>query len=616
LYLKGVKGVFFAQGARFLEKRWLNPFRRIAYFLKAKVLAINNKTLPYPYSDLYTGLVFGDHGTDLPEEMADRFQKTGLTHLLVVSGSQVALLTGILLAIFSALNLPFKRSFILITIINIIFYFVTGGGASIFRAILMCEIALSVKLMRKNVDFYHIFAFTALVMLLINPFYLFDVGAQLSFIATFALVYGVPKIAEILPEKLPEKIKTALGISLSPFIFSLPILWFYFNTISPVSIISNLLVINAIELLVTVGFFSTVIGFFILPITQIINDFSLLVMVVLNKVVYFLSSLPFATIKIRAPHIIVTVFLYAIILFLIHNINKKNKKYIQIGLLSLALVFAFSIFPSFLPKRHLKVTFLDVGQGDAILIETPKRKNILIDAGNVIYDFSTGKELYNLGKAIVEPALAAKGINKLDIIVTTHFHADHIGGIPYIINNNICNLVFDNGRKDHRYWSYKNVLKEKEINPIKGAQGYKINLEKGLSLTFYYPFKDAEYNKNENNNSVVCKLSFGKIDFMFTGDLEAEIEAELAELYGEELEAEVFKLGHHGSKTSNSAYFLDYVSPLFGVICVGEKNKFRHPSRSTLTRLNARNIEILRTDEDGAIEFLTDGKRLYYNKYN
>jgi len=614
LYLKGIKGVFRASKVSLIDQKMMNPFRRIAYYLKARVLAINNKTLPFPYSDLYTGLVFGDHGTNLPEEMSDRFQKTGLTHLLVVSGSQVALLTGILLALFNGLKLPLKRSFILITVINIIFYFVTGGGSSIFRAILMCEVVLFVKIMKRNSDFYHIFGLTALIMLLINPFYLFDVGAQLSFMATFALVYGAPKIVELLPKRLPVGIRTALSISISPFIFSFPLLWFYFHTVSPISLISNLLVINVIELLVTVGFFSTMIGFIFLPLTQIINNFSLLVMIILDKGVAFLASVPFATIHLKQPHVLFVLGMYVLILIIMKAVENMNKKLLLLALTVMISIGLYFFIPGVLPSKYLKVTFIDVGQGDAILIETPNKKNILIDAGVATYDFSTGKEVSNAGKSIIGPMLAYKGINKLDVIVMSHFHADHMGGMPYLIMSYPSELIFDNGKKSHTKWRYRQALKKKNLTAFVGKKGVTIDLDEDIRLSFLYPI-DGHFDENENNNSVVCKLSYKSIDFLFSGDLEEEKEYELAALLGKELEAEVFKSGHHGSNTSNTDYFLKNVTPKYVVISVGDKNKYGHPSNATLKRFRRMGIRTFRTDRDGSIVFLTDGERLFYNKY-
>ena len=622
LKYKQIAALLIAKDVKFLKKGYINPAKKLAYFLKERILVINNQTLPYPYSDIYTGFVFGEHGTDLPDEISENFQKVGLTHLLVVSGAQVALLSGILLTIFQRLNCNNRLIFILISMANIIFYFLTGGGASIFRAVLMNELVLGLKTLQRKTEFYHVFALTALVMLVINPFNLYDVGAQLSFMATFALIFGVPCIQGVLPAKLPVFFKDSLAVSLAPFILTTPIIWFYFNNISLVSLISNLLVINFAEILVVVGFFSSLIGFVFLPLTQILNNFSYLLLVIINRLVDFLAGLPLAQINLKAPHWSVVLIFYFFIIYLLYEVGKTKEKpenlrkktpkrrifYLGIGL----SIFLFLIIvPAILPQKYLKVTFLDVGQGDAILIECPNRKTILIDAGMRVIDFRTGKVKRDSGKMILS-VLKYKGINKLDMAITTHFHLDHWGGMPYLFNNLLIGLVLDNNHKEVIPTDYLKSVEARNITRFKQFDNQKIKLAKDIELWFIYPFKDYLPEHNENNNSLVVRLSYKDIDFLFTGDLEKEKEILLANIWQEKLDSEVLKLGHHGSNTSSSSEFLNMVKPELAIICVGNKNKFGHPSKKVLQKLRHRNIKFLRTDQSGAIEIITDGKKIFY----
>jgi competence protein ComEC len=618
LVIKGISGIFSSKSASLYKKTFGNPLKRVAFYLKKRILKINRKTLPYPYGDLYTGLVFGDHGTKLPEQMSDNYQKVGLTHLLVVSGAQVALLSGILLTIFRSFNMSSKLTFSMITMCNILFYFITGGGASIFRAILMSEIILGIKFMQRRAGFYHILALTALIMLLINPLSLFDVGAYLSFMATLALVFGATKMESFFPEKLPKLFKVTLSISLAPFLFTAPILWFTFRNISPIALVSNLIVINWIEILVVTGFFSTVIGFVFLPLTQVINNFSYLIMKVLNIIVELLAGVPFSVLNISKPNLIVIVLIYFFMFFVLFSMKKRDKKYFGRIIFGGLFLFFLFLIPSFFPSSYLKVTFLDVGQGDSALIETPSGKTILIDGGDISKNFKSGEILFDTGKSIIYPALKAKGINKLDIVITTHFHKDHIGGVPYLLENIPYGIVMDNGRKNHNYFDYKKQIAKNENLNKTAVSSLNIPLEEGITLNILYPHysvEDMPKGANPNNNSIVCRLSFGEIDFLFMGDLEKEKELELVSMYGKQLESEVLKVGHHGSKTSSSEIFLDSVRPTYAVISCGRKNRFRHPAKSTLWKLKKRKYKSLRTDKQGSIEFITDGKRLLYKTF-
>ncbi|MCP4050593.1 MAG: DNA internalization-related competence protein ComEC/Rec2 [bacterium] len=623
-YLKrqGFYALFRAEDVHFIKNSISNPIKKAAVNIKKKILLINKNTLIYPYSDLYTGLVFGDDGTKLPEEMSDSFQKTGLIHLLVVSGSQVALLSGTLLSIFRCLGLNYAYSFLMISVCNIFFYFITGGGASILRAIIMNEIALGTKLMKRNTDIYHIIALTAFIMLLINPLDISNTGAQLSFIATFSLLFGVPAIVSLFPAAIPRIVKETIAVSVVPFIFTTPLLWYVFHNISPVSILSNLIVINWIEVLVITGFFSTITGFIFLPLAQVINNFSLLLMKVLDKVVDFLSILPYASINVAPPAPWIIIFLYCLIFMVFTGLAKKKFVYIKNGLSGFLFLMLILFLPGIFRKKYLKVTFLDVGQGDSILIETPSRKTVLIDAGGQVRDFRTGDIIYDAGRSVIMPVLRYKGINKISTALVTHFHFDHMGGLPYLISNIPIKNLLDNGNYIRSCSNYYNTVSKYGYERIRAEAAQVINLGKNIKLTIFYPFNKPSsenshnyFHDNENNNSIVAKLSYKEIDFLFAGDLEAVKEDVLVEVYRSMLESEVLKVSHHGSRTSSSRGFLNEVRPLFAVISVGKNNRFYHPSKSVVKRLENRGVKILRTDRQGAIEFITDGTGLLYKTY-
>lgn len=613
LKVKGIKGIFYADHVRVVQTTLGNPLKRLSYTLKKKILAINRETLPRPWSELYTGLVFGDHGTDLPDEMMKQFRLAGLTHLIVVSGSQVALLTGILLAFLRQCPIRPPVLFWIITAANSIFYFLTGGGPSIFRAILMCEIALGISLLQRKSSPYHILALTALVMLLISPGLLFDLGAQLSFLATFALLLGARQIEDALPRSWPGWIRASLAVSLAPFLFTTPLLWYRFYNVSPVSLLSNLLVVNWIEILVVVGFFSTIIGFVLQPLCYIINQFSLLVMMILHKTVAFVTQIPFGVLYIRPPSVLVILALYMLLFLGLYQLKEKRLKEFRISLLATVTSFLFLIAPSFIPSKYLTVTFLDVGQGDAILIETPRRKHILIDAG-----MSADGEKYNpsrdMGERVVLPALWSKGINKLDVVIVSHFDMDHMGGIPAVLKDYRTGMILENGQPETGYTRYETILAAKKIPRRTVRNGHSLILEPGITLQVLYPFRYDD-KASKNNNSLVLKLVYGEIEFLFTGDLEEEKETELATFLGNELNADILKAGHHGSNTSSIPAFLSAVSPAYAVISAGQKNRYGHPSPTVLNRLQTFGVNILRTDLSGAIEFKTDGRKLLLKTY-
>jgi competence protein ComEC len=611
LFVNNIKGIFYVNTYEPIQSEIGNPLKATAYFLKDKISLNNLKSLPQPYSTLLTSLVFGKTDVELPQELEDSFQKAGLIHILVVSGAQVALLTGILIAGFKALSFTNLQIFFPITLINIIFYFLTGGGASIFRAVLMVEIILAIKLFKKNADIFHIFCLTGLIMLLINPSSLFNLSFQFSFLATFSLLYGVPKINQLWPEKLHPYLKNSLSVTLAPFIFTTPIIWFYFQKVSLISLLSNLIIINLVEAVVPLGFFASLIGLIFFPLQIVINNFNLILVIIIAKLTTFFAHLPFALIYIAKPSAIIIIFIYFLILVsLNYLLPKKNPKIkILITLLWFILFCYLVIIPLFVPK-NLEVTYFSVGEADAALIQTPQRKNILIDLGSV------KKPAFQPG---LTENLIKKGINKIDLIILSHFHLDHIGELEKILTTFQCKYILDNGNANKLLEDeftknfaavYFNNINEQKLIHLATFSRQSILIEPNLKLQIIFAPQKNELSENENNNSLVLKLSYFKIDFLFMGDLEKEQE-EIVLNQNNNLDAEVIKIAHHGSSSSTSESLLQKVNPELAIISVG-KNKFKHPAKSTLTLLNNFKIKTMRTDCDGNITLLTDGKKLFY----
>jgi len=303
LYLarKGIHAIYRVQDVTSIYRTRAFLFSRTIQRFK---IWLNNRirsTLPFPYGELYIGLVFGDFGVFLPDDWEAQFQVLGLTHLLVVSGAQVALLAGIVLAVFRYVGLSPVSRFVWVTVVNSLFYFLTGGGASIFRAILMFEIMLGLQLLKRRTHPLHVMSLTALIMLLVRPAWLVSLGAQLSFMAVVSLVFCAPALSARLPSSIPRVLRDMIGVTVAPFLLSFPLLWYAFGQLSLVSLLSNFLVVQAIEGLVILGFFSTLFGLLFLPIMQLLNNVAYLIMWILIKLVSVLSFLPFGQLFVAAP---------------------------------------------------------------------------------------------------------------------------------------------------------------------------------------------------------------------------------------------------------------------------------------------------------------------------
>lgn len=283
-----------------------------------------------------------------------------------------------------------------------------------------------------------------------------------------------------------------------------------------------------------------------------------------------------------------------------------KKRAVQVLVLIFAVVLTLYSRLDFSPDDHmhqgndtgqLTVHFIDVGQADSILIQTPEGRNMLIDAGTN----KTGRDVVSY--------LNKTGIEYLDVVIGTHPHEDHIGGLDLVID------TFDIGKVympkvTHNTATFKDVLdsiKNKGLKISPASYGITIDLDPKLDVSILAPV--SEKYEDLNNYSVVVKVIYENTSFLFTGDAEYISEKEMLERTSD-LKASVLKLGHHGSKTSTSPEFLEAVMPDYAVISVGKDNDYGHPSQEVLERLEENGIEVLRTDLLGTIIIESDGKNL------
>lgn len=249
--------------------------------------------------------------------------------------------------------------------------------------------------------------------------------------------------------------------------------------------------------------------------------------------------------------------------------------------------------------KKLKVDFLDVGQGDSIYIEAPNGNNILIDGG------IDRKVLSSLGNIL---PFAHKNIN---VVMTTHPDADHIGGLPFVFDSYKISAYVDNGAKSDSsvFKTLENKIESELSQRVLAKAGMKIILDQDKNIVFdvLSPYMNVEKVNDTNMGSIVGKLSYGSSTFMFTGDAPINVEQNLVKKFGINLESDVLKVGHHGSKTSSSEAFLKAVAPQFAIISVSLKNMYGHPHKEVVDLLSKLGIKTLRTSEEGTVKCESGG---------
>ncbi|MFH1683870.1 MAG: DNA internalization-related competence protein ComEC/Rec2 [Candidatus Margulisiibacteriota bacterium] len=580
-----------------------NLFKKFSIAVKNKLIIVPQKTMPEPYSTLLASIVFGSKASQTPVEIKETYKRAGVAHLLVASGMHLGILIGVCLFVVRSTRLPLWIGVLIVSIVNFMYALMTGFGPSILRAAIMAEIMLVGLLVEREKEVYTSLSLAAFIILLFNPKCLFDVGFQLSFAATCSLVYVAPVIAEKLKAFIPIYAATTLSVAVSPVLVSVPITLFHFNQTSLIGIITNVLLLPWVGIIVVLGFVSTVLGALFLPLGELINGANLILLWTANWIITSLAALPFAQVFMAPPKIPIVIGYYVGLAAMVEIVRRgRLPKINKFRMAVIALAF-FSVFlwNAALSSEvlGLTITVLDVGQGDAIFLESPSGKKILIDGAE-----------RKMGERVIVPFLQKKGVSRLDMVVLTHPHEDHVGGLPAVLEKIEVDTVLDPGF-DYNSQTYKRFLALIEKNKIKyhlARAGQEVSLGekiKGLVLYPSLPFVD----ENVNNSSVVLRIQYNKFSMVFTGDNEKEGEERILETFpASSLASTVLKVGHHGSSTSTSIPFLDAVDPEVAVISCGKRNKFRHPHAETLKKLQSKGIKIFRTDKNGAVTIKTDGK--------
>ena len=259
-----------------------------------------------------------------------------------------------------------------------------------------------------------------------------------------------------------------------------------------------------------------------------------------------------------------------------------------------------------LPDGRLHVVFLDVGQGDSAFIEFPNGDNLLIDAGPNFAGFDAGKYF-------VHPYLQRKNIKKINKVILTHADNDHIGGMPHLFRNISIGKLFDTGlyHRSHICSTYNFLIDSLNLDYSTVNRSFALEVNDNLGAYILHPNKSflKLFPRDVNNNSVVLKIVYGNTSFLFTGDIEKEAESVLSN-YGALLKSDILKVAHHGSNTSTTQQMLELIRPKIAVISLGKNNRFNFPKEAILERLREFDIDVIRTDLNGAVIFRSNGIKI------
>jgi len=554
---------------------------------------------------LLLALILGDKST-IDENLKNDFAETGVIHVLAVSGLHVGYILIILSILTSMLSIPWGWNKLVIILGLIFFCFLTGLKPSVIRASMMAALYILSPVINRPASVWNIIGFVAIFLLLIEPLYITDLGFILSFAAVISIIYFYNLFERILPNQINPKfiqnsgIKFVWGlflVSLSAQIGTLPITAYYFHKIPIISLIANVIIVPIIGVIVVIGFI--ILGCSFSPqLASIAGESAWFFQKVISWFAEFFSSFKYSSIPVQKVDS-VDVALYGFLisgLFLIFQKAYRGK-----GIISFLLLMNLGVFTTITAPKT-QILFMDVGQGDAALVQYSNGKTMLIDAGN-------RNRREDWGERVVIPVLNHLGVNKLDWVMMSHPHADHIGGLVSLVEEIPADTLIDT-YAGYGSWTYNHLVERyTELGTIiKRPKIGEITQISPLEAIRYFAPDSASstHHHNVNNASIVCQLLIGEKTILFTGDLEHEGDEDLIR-FGDKLKSDILKVGHHGSITSTTPQILSLIQPEMAVVSVGHGNKFSHPSPIVMDRLMKQNITIHRTDQSGALWLSSDG---------
>ncbi|NDI33766.1 DNA internalization-related competence protein ComEC/Rec2 [Chengkuizengella sediminis] len=643
LYYQHIHWILSAKGLDNVQVTPVSFQFTLSYFLswtdKIRDFLANQSTLIFSESHqgFMLSLLLGLRNEFDPVEF-EQFSQIGLTHILAISGLHVAVFLTCCMYVLKLLGFTKEKQIYCCMCIIPFYILITGAAPSVVRAGLMAMFGLYALKKGRSKDVLNFVGFAVLIMLIWNPYYLVNVSFQLSVIVTLLLILLVPMISKLIPIS-STLLNGTLSVTITAQLASFPLTIFYFNQFSLLSWLANLLLVPIVSIIILP------LGLAALILSLIYTKIGLLITYVIEICIdilfWFVHSMntysKFNTIW--ASPTIEFIFLYYIVLWMsvwtLHITIRKDKFlpevvqdrwtvfikkykiaiYFNIMFLLLGLFF---YFPNFYDKTGL-VRFIDVGQGDSIVIQTPNKKVILVDGGGTFSftksdnEWRIRKDPYEVGKDVVVPILKKQGVHEIDYLIMSHLDIDHIGGLIATIEKIPVNHIIFNGtlKNNETVQQIFNLAYEKRIPLYKVEAGEFLKLDKYTTIHFLHPpeVEEVYLEKEQNEQSIVFLLKIYQTKLLFTGDIDQVTErAILNRMNPYQTEVDILKVAHHGSKSSSSTEWLNYWQPKAAMISVGNNNLYGHPHHDVLMNLENYNLDIYRTDKQGEIQIEIDDR--------
>ncbi len=581
--------------------------RTVVFPLRQSILSEIDRDIGGEEGEFLKGLLIGER-SGLSPGVRRAFLDSGVAHILAVSGSNVAVVAATMMLLFSLFRVPRILGRIMTAWALVIYMLVTGSQPPVVRATIMALALILSNSLARRVHPLNGVGVAALIMFSTDARQLFDVGFQLSFGAVIAILVLHRRLLApfrhrgggTMLVRCVRQAYSVIAVSVAASLGTLPLTAIVFGRLSVVGFLANLVIVPASEISVVLGMVSAALA----P----LNGWAAGAYAAVNRILLMFtiwgaeiaSSVPWATldtVEFRPVHALPY---YAGLALLFCIGRPALVRYFFIAFLCgvNAVLFWPSAALAATSPEECRITMIDVGQGDAILLQPPGGGNVLIDTGPPSRDGSPW------GTSVV-PLLKRLGVRALDAVIITHLHDDHAGGLVHVLHAFTTRQVV----------ATPDIVRaaDDSITRVSGTLSAAFGgmILGGEACRFYVLSPDSaetDANGNANRRSIVVKMQYGNTSMLLMGDAERGEEERLRARYGGFLKSNVLKIGHHGSKAATGQEFLSAVRPDYALISVGRANRFGHPAGSTLQRLHASGTDVLRTDEMGAVFLATDGR--------
>ncbi len=590
-----------------------NRLTALALACKRRLAATVEALLPPDRAGLLNGLLFGDKGT-VSEEDVEAFRAAGLFHVLSASGLHVGFVAAALAAVARAARLGRVWEVVLVLPAILFYVLMTGAQPPVVRAALMLAALAAARLAGRRGDGLNFLALALLVLLVNRPGAVFEPGFQLSFAATLGLLVLAPPISRWIARESAYPrwrrwLASSLAVSLGAQLATIPPLLAHFGTVSTVGPLANLAAVPVAGAVVPVGFAAALLGQVAEPLGRLAALVTDPLLALLQKTAAWFAAWPGAALSLPRPGF-PQVVAYCLALAWLFKLwpfpppdGQAGRPWLS-GAVALLAVAAMVLPLSGGRPWPLEAVFLDVGQGGGVVLRLPGGRVMVVDGGPA----PRGRR-----RGAVADHLRHLGVRRVDVLVMTHFDADHVGGLLPVIRDFPIGEVWESrfpGDDTSVYREIRDAVAARGIPVRRPVRGQVQEVVPGVAVEVLNPRVPplAGTSADENNNCLVLRIRYGDVSFLLACDLEEEGERDLL-ADGLEVRSTVLQVGHHGSETSSGRRFLEAVTPRVAVIQVG-RNSYGMPGRWTLARLVETGAHLWRTDRSGAVTVRTDGRRL------